>query len=200
MVNIAEREIKQFIKKWKKNPYHWESETDVHAELYIRIKSSLCKRFPLKKSKYKNMVKKEYFDWVYCKPKTSVKVDKRHCYPDIVIYKGAAHNEHNDNEREEDPMLWVCEIKYSTEWSSDLTVDSIRKDVVKLQRLLEQKADGTGTDHACLLILVRWLKKYEKNKIPRKKNLNKIDKYLKSLKGKKIKLYYGEKVINNNGK
>lgn len=211
MIGIIEREIKEFVKNWKQKPYLWESEADVHAELYKRIKSSInkYKKFRPRKfkctyeenGKRKEMPKKEWFGWIYLKPHTYTKINgtKSSYYPDIVIYKDTGEK-HHVKEKENSPMLWVCEIKYSTEWSSDLTVASIRKDVKKLQDLLKQKADGTGINHTCFLILVRWLKKYEKNKIPKKENLIKIDKYLKGLKGKKIKLYYGKKVINNNGK
>jgi len=110
MVEMAEEEIEKFVKKWEKKPYLWESEFDVHAELYMRIKSSLHKEFPLEKSekfKYKGMVKKEHFDYIYCNPKTYA--NKRAKKPDIVIYKNTG-KECNVGDRENEPMLWVCEI------------------------------------------------------------------------------------------
>ena len=86
IVDIAEKEIQKFVKKWIKTPYAWESETDVHAELYMNIKQALHKKgFKPIKCKYESIVNAEYFDGVYCKPTTYF---KKANYPDIVIYKG----------------------------------------------------------------------------------------------------------------
>src|SRR3989338_6300423 len=80
---IAEKEIEGFIKEWIKYPYAWESETDINAELYIRIKSALRRKIPLTKCKYYEMVSEEYFDSIYCKPRI---IFKRANFPDIVIF------------------------------------------------------------------------------------------------------------------
>lgn len=149
MVIIAEKEIRKFAREWQRNPYLWESETDIHAELYMRIKASLCKKFPLQKYKYKDMTKKEKFDWIYCKPKTYIKGAN---YPDLVIYKDN-DNKHNIGNRENDPMLWVCEIKYITDWSSLLSKESVESDIKKLECVLKRKKDGSN--YACYLIMCR---------------------------------------------
>lgn len=172
MVKIAEREIEKFAKEWMVTPYAWESETDVHAEIYMRIKLSLRKKFPLGKYKYKGMRREEFFDWVYCKPKTYIKGAN---YPDLVIYKDTGMRR-NVGDRENDPMLWVCEIKYITEWSSLLSKESVENDIKKLKYLLGRKEGGT--DYACYMILRRHIPLSES-----------IDKILQRI-YKKIHLYH----------
>jgi hypothetical protein len=151
MVDIAENEIKRFAEEWMNNPYLWESETDVHAELYMRIKKSLHlhDKFSVRKYKYKDMVKEEYFDWIYCKPKTYIKGAS---YPDLIIYKDT-DKKHDFGDTDNEPMLWACEIKYATNWSSLLSKEGVKKDIKKLETLLERTCGGV--DHACYLIMLR---------------------------------------------
>ena len=191
IVNIAEGEIKKFVKKWIKTPYVWESETDVHAELYMRIKLSLHKK-GLKPSKcrYGSMVDAEYFDGVYCKPKTYI---KKANYPDIVIYKGTG-KKYELGDRENEPMLWVCEIKYFTDWSSGLSKEGVENDIRKLKRLLGLKEKGA--DYAAYLILQRTKKREGglNRVLYRDLQLNKNNKIQKILKkteneNSKLKLY-----------
>lgn len=153
MVNIAERAIRGFVEEWKKNPYLWESETDVHAERYSKIKSSLNKPIECKYEGY--MEDDEKFSWIYCKPKIYIKGKTNYYYPDIVIYKKGLRAR-KVGKRENEPMLWVCEIKYVTEWSSMLSRANVKNDIFKLKCLLKQKDDRIkGTDYACCLILKR---------------------------------------------
>lgn len=149
IVGIAKKEIEKFTKEWKRNPYVWESEADVHAELYNKIKLKLCS---VEYRYRKEMVQKETFSQVYCKPKIYIRGEKYCYYPDIVIYKNVREIR-NVGERENDPMLWVCEIKYITEWSSMLAIDNVKSDINKLECLLKQKRGGA--DYACYLILQR---------------------------------------------
>ena len=150
IVEIAEGEISKFVKKWIKTPYAWESETDVHAELYMNIKRSLHKKgFEPSKCKYKNMIDLEVFDGVYCKPTTYF---KKANYPDIVIYKGT-DTKYKLGDRENEGMLWVCEIKYFTDWSSALYKEGVENDIRKLKRLLSIRKQGAK--YAAYLILQR---------------------------------------------
>ncbi len=154
IVKIVEGEIEKFVKEWIKTPYVWESETDVHAELYMRIKLSLHKKgLKPRQCTYTNgensMVDAEYIGRVYCKPKTYI---KKANYPDIVIYKGAK-NKYKNKDKENEPMLWVCKIKYFTDWSSALYKECVENDIGKLKRLLNLKEKGA--EYAAYLILQR---------------------------------------------
>jgi len=188
IVEIAEGEIEKFVEEWKRDPYLWDTETDVHGELYIRIKSSLHRKFHPKEGRYEDMAEKELFDCIYCKPKTDIVIrgTNETRYPDIVIYKGELKNKGNE------PMLWACEIKYRTKWSGTFPEGSVKKDIETLEGLLEQRSSGTGTDYACYLILQRMKK--NKNKRSHIRVLKKpqfvkgIEKILKN-RDMKIKLY-----------
>ena len=195
IVRIAEGEIRRFIRDWKRNPYLWESEMDVHAELYMRIKSRLFQanvlpeEYQYQKDK---MPTKEYFNSIYCKPLTHI---EKANYPDLVIYK---HTQELNKKRykKNEPMLWVCEIKYATEWSSELTGKKIQKrDVNKLKVLLVKKV----ADHASLLVLYRWMQKYaskqkcEENKIKRERKWRGIRRLEDFSRNKSIKFYFGNK-------
>jgi len=150
IVKIAEEEIDKFVKKWVRAPYAWESETDVHAELYMNIKRSLhSKGFKPSKCQYENIVDAEEFDEIYCKPTTYF---KKANYPDIVIYKGDK-TKYKLKDRENEEMSWVCEIKYFTDWSSGLSKEGIENDIRKLKRLLSLKSKGAA--YAAYLILQR---------------------------------------------
>lgn len=197
MVSIAQKSIKEFIKQWEENPYLWETEADIHSELYNKIKSALHNKGIKPKSikgywwwedgERKELPTRERFDWVYCKPKTNVKGKNEYYYPDIVIYKDR-ENVRPNKKIENDPILWACEIKYATEWSSDITDKSIEKDGNKLMKLLRQKSDSGGTDYACLLVFFRWKKlykskaQYERGKKGIYVRVNKIKALLKNFK------------------
>jgi len=203
IVTIANKEIKNFIHDWKKYPYRWESEADVHGELYVKIKSALCKKLSKSvrdrintKFPCDGMVKEEEFNIIYCKPAIHI---KKANYPDLVIYRPVNKNENNIGERKNDPMLWVCEIKYATEWSSELTDTAIKNDIKKLNKLIE-RTDETNADYACLLVLYRWMYKYttkKRSKVgDRKKHIKwKSIKALKKDLDKKIRPYFEPKIL-----
>lgn len=148
IVEIAEGTIEKFVEDWSRTPYAWESEADVHADLYGRICSALVQNrkkfskqerdnYPFSKYGYEEWGKeKEDFKAVYCKPK--VKGVRPTQYPDIVIYKKTTKPVSVDS-RENEPMLWVCEVKYLTEWSSQFSRSKIKEDTKKLKHWLEQR-------------------------------------------------------------
>src|SRR3989338_5568054 len=127
IVKIANRTVNRFRKLWEKDPYLWDVEADIHGELYVMIKSAL-KRKGLIRGCYKEyMEHKGNFNWIYCKPLTHIRGRKKY-YPDIVIYEKYAFKK-NDNIYE--PMLWVCEIKYKTQWCGDQSLENRDYDAKK---------------------------------------------------------------------
>jgi hypothetical protein len=175
IIAIVERVIKKFVKDWGETPYRWETEADIHAELYGRICLALArnrKKFSKKERENIPFSKYGYTEWgrekevfkiVYCKPR--VKGERPTQYPDIVIYKKKIKAV-SVNTKKNEPMLWVCEIKYATEWSgAALPTKEIKNDIKKLKNLLGQRASGTGADNASYLILQR-----KRNKKPKSKN------------------------------
>ena len=178
IVKIAENEIVKFIKEWKKNPYLWGSETDIHAEIYIRIKKSLHKEFPIEKYQYRGMKKEECLDWIYCKsPIGRVKKGKKICdYPDISIF---TYSKNKKGDCAKDKLIWICEIKYATDWAGTLIVEHVKSDIRKLKYFL--KRENRGAYKACYLILRRYHSPSE--------FVKKILKNIKKLKGK-LKLFH----------
>lgn len=204
IIKIAEREIKKFVKEWKKDPYLWESELDVHAELYSKIKKALCSAgFKPRKSRcpftengrIKQLPTEEKFNWIYCAPKTYIK-NKRNQHPDLVIYKDTKEITIDGTNC---PMLWVCEIKYMTEWSSDVTVGIVNEAIDGLKDLLKQKNDKIkGADRTYLLVLMRWNEEKRpdiKEKINRK--IERLTKIImkKPKKGKKPVWYWQKEYL-----
>lgn len=162
IVEIAEEEVEKFAKKdWKKNPYLWETETDVHAELYNRIKEALKRMNKhLLRAKYEGFKKPEKFNRIYCKPPVYIcweGIKKSKCFPDIVIYKDIPNinkpPDYDEKKKVNWPMLWVCEIKYKTDWSGDYQKCNRQRDNKKLNILLNQrnKKKINGTDYGCCL-------------------------------------------------
>lgn len=158
IVKIAEEEIKKFVKEWKKNPYLWDSEADVHGELYVRMKNAL-KSFGKIPGRYKTyMSKKAQFNRIYCKPLTYIERGERY-YPDIVIYNSSTFND--DDKKINEPMLWVCEIKYKTQWGGDQSGENREYDEEKLRQLLRHRTNPKmhRTKYAYFLGLERTKKK-----------------------------------------
>lgn len=156
IVKIAECEVSKFVKEWEKDPYLWDSEADVHGELYVRIKEAIKDRgFCSVTGRYKTyMSKKSRFDRVYCKPLTYIEGGERY-YPDIVIYETVTFND--DNKEKNEPMLWVCEIKYKTQWGGDQSEENREYDEEKLKQLLRQCTNPEihGTKYAYFIGLKR---------------------------------------------
>lgn len=162
IVKSAEEAIKKFAEDWSKNPYIWDTEADVHAELYKRIYKRLKRLGGVMKERYKEWDSCENFSSVYCKPLVHRRIkgnksDRIH--PDIVIYKKTKplSLKELDKNKQNEPMLWVCEIKYSTEWGSQFLSENIKKDIRKLDGLYKQRKDKAinGADNVHLLILER---------------------------------------------
>jgi len=153
IVEIAEREVRKIVKEWEKNPYLWDTETDIHGELYVRIKKAL-KKYRVKGQYEAYMSKKAWFDIVYCKPLTYIKGGGKY-YPDIVVYDDYTCD--NGDRKINEPMLWVCEIKYKTQWGGDQSKENRDYDEYKLRRLLKQHTDSNihGTKYAYFLNLER---------------------------------------------
>jgi len=154
IVDIAEKTVEKFAREWEQNPYLWDSEADVHGELYVRIKKAL-EIFGTVKGRYKAyMTQEAFFNRIYCKPLTYIEGGERY-YPDIVIYEDVTFN--HDNKEMNEPMLWVCEIKYKTQWGGDQNEANRAYDKGKLQRLLQPRPNTgiNGTKYAYFVELVR---------------------------------------------
>jgi len=156
IVDITENQVRKFAQEWKKNPYLWDTEADVHGELYVRIKKALRKGgFGKIKGHYKAYMDYDaWFDRIYCEPLTYIEGWGR-CQSDIVIYEKLTFKD--DNKKKNEPMLWVCEIKYKSQWGGDPSGKNRLDDKEKLKQLLRQRTNPKihGTKRACFLDFVR---------------------------------------------
>lgn len=159
LVRIAWRQLEGFIMDWQESPYKWRSERDVQVEIASRIKSAYKEhqreysaRYT-KNSRYRRFIlpgfeKGQTYSRVNCEPPVfQNKKGKEFIYrPDIVIWDNPK-DPPEEQKTKNDPMLWVCEIKYRRPWKAD---DSERKhypDIDKLRFLLKRKQ----TKYACWL-------------------------------------------------
>lgn len=167
VVEIADDQIKKFIRDWQKSPYEWNTEIDIQAEIYSR----LVRQFKLHnvligKIKYKVVLDKfnntlQSYRRVYCEPFVYYKKNKhdkkRSCYPDIVIYRDLANPKHppdsNSNKKINFPILIAIEIKYENEWSGDFQPSHKKSDIAKMRYLIKQRQDKRilGAEYAWCL-------------------------------------------------
>ena len=158
MIKKIETIVRGFIRDWKKNPYLWNNEIDVQIEIACRIKKALKHMGKERiEAKYKGYRTMEIFSRVCCEPPIYFKSQgkRKKCFPDIVVFDDIPDPSKPPDEPDKKrnwPMLWVCEIKYETEWGGDFQKCNREFDQTKLKALLQQK---DGTQYACILDLKR---------------------------------------------
>jgi len=113
--------IKKFIEDWKKSPYVWGNEIDAQVEIASRIKNGLRELGEESlKAQYSGYKKEEKSIRLCCEPPIYYeKGGKRSkCFPDIVVFDNIPDAKRPPDERDQYnwPMIWICEIKYETEW------------------------------------------------------------------------------------
>jgi hypothetical protein len=168
LVDIAWGELERFIKEWQRAPFAWNKERDVQVELASRIKSAIEKRgkgsykanYKCIRDKVKGFDDGQEFSRLCCEPLVyyEYEKDKRDiCYPDIVICD-APENPASPGEpwrkKRNEPIIWVCEIKYQREWKKPYSPEEKDvRDLEKIKCLFKQKEDGT--EYACWLNMSR---------------------------------------------
>lgn len=137
--------VEKFILEWLGSPYEWETERDVQVDIASRIKFIFkANNLHLLKAMYDGKV--QMYSRVSCDPPIYVKDlsgEKSFCRPDIVVYDDIENCDSPPDAvpRINWPQLWVCEIKYQTEWAGDFSPANKQWDIDKA-RLLLQQSDG----------------------------------------------------------
>ncbi len=143
MFHIIQKEIKKFIKDWQRSPYRWNTEVDIQIEIVNRL-SNVFKVHKIleQKAVYEVMnerTKEEVTSRRICCEWPTHYYDKKrkkvHCKPDIIVYddlKDPKNPPSNKNGRN-DPMFWVCEIKYKTDWGGDYQKRTREHDIEKIK-------------------------------------------------------------------
>lgn len=164
IVQIIQAEIEKFIKDWQQSPYCWNTEVDIQAEIVHRLSNVFGTHKILEQKAFYKVMNGESKEWVvyrrvscewptyyYCSKKNK-KVRRK---PDIVVYDDLKDPENPPSNKDgvNDPMFWVCEIKYKTDWGGDQHKSNREYDIKKLKGLLRQCGNSKieGTKYACFL-------------------------------------------------
>ncbi len=150
LVELAWDVCHQFLLEWQVNPYRWDQEIDVQAELASRL-ATLCR---LTGQEYvidnnqeapRGFEGRQEYGRVACEPAVRYLYSdgREHtCYPDVVLWDDC--NE-PDRCRDHWPVLWACEIKYHGR-------DPQGWDLEKLRYLVSR---GTVVKYGCWIQMIR---------------------------------------------
>ena len=130
LVNTAWAVVTQLVKDWQKNPSMLCTEHDVQAELYARLKNTLVNlgEFYVKDRPNEKIIeKKSEYLWPRLSCENSIIYDwegkRSKIKPDIVLWDDLDSTKYPNiddrysairNEKDNWPILWVCEIKYAS--------------------------------------------------------------------------------------
>jgi len=144
MVQTAYNVLNDVFKQWHNEPYRWNKEVDLQAEIGGRLNQIfmlqglgtikgqhkwVASGFDEKQS-WSRVSFEPYVTYEYEKDKTS------YIFPDIVIWKDLKSGE-NVPDGQLWSILWACELKYGSS-------DPGRDDVDKLKLLIEQNKIDFG--------------------------------------------------------
>jgi len=164
--NIIE-ESTNFIKEWHQSPFLWETEADIQAELYGRLKILL-----LDNDEFSQNVHYPQYGHIDC---TSLTCGYRvflpngeYCFPDLIICNKLKDPNHPPDEIEYAnwPILCAFELKYITEEGINNPQNN-KWDSDKLEVLIENKDIEYG-----LIINIKRTKKGSKGKVEKKTLMN----------------------------
>lgn len=140
LVQLAWYTVEKLVTDWAKNPYYWEQEVDIQAELRSRLALAYSllgvdeviavENDP---ANPRNTVTYRY-SRAACEPSIRYKYKDGRSYramPDVVVWGDLEDPRNSPKGDDAWPILWACEIKYTnagpTEW-----------DIEKLGYLLDQ--------------------------------------------------------------
>ena len=122
------RQVDEFVDEWKKNPTQWLQEIDVQCDLAQRISSILKEqKKDVIRARHSHYHSEQDFSRLTCEPYVSLGgAGTSYAHPDIVVWDdpdGSA-NELNSGKW---PIIWACEIKYTTGEPDATDLDRLRR-------------------------------------------------------------------------
>lgn len=162
LVAVAWRETEAFIRDWQKSPFRWNNERDIQVELAGRLKAALGGRYNVFQADYRYFRRKGFgrrqqrFSRVCCEPAVyyaDARGRRQCCRPDVLIWgdmKDPDRPQDSFYTKKNDPILWLCEIKFHPGWGRQPGARS-NWDFDKMRSLLGQE-DGLC---ACWLYFCR---------------------------------------------
>jgi len=131
LVQIAWQTVTKLVDDWGKNPYFWEREIDVQAELRSRLASlySVLGVQEVISTEKDTHAADGIFTYRYsrvaCEPSVAYKYSDKQTYramPDVVVWGDL---EDPSVTAEDWPILWACEIKYMGGVKSDWDIEKL---------------------------------------------------------------------------
>ena len=147
---IGNEAIDGFLLEWRKSPWAWAQEIDVHADLIQRIKGEIPAPDQLLQAGHCQIKGGgvRMFSRATCTPVVARAPGYEKIYPDIVIWGAGDKADQGTSDISDGqwPILWVCEIKY--DFTSPATGE--RDDYERLSQLIT----SGRAERATQLILV----------------------------------------------
>lgn len=154
LVQMAWGVVEKFVKDWQAQPYRWDQEIDVQAEISSRLSTAygIIGKDTVE-GNYKGAVPGFEHDqtWnrVCCEQKVNYEDEngkRHHCFPDIIVWDDI---DDPDSPPDNWPVLWACEIKVN--FGGEKGPDQVSWDIEKLTYLVERGI----VQYACWLNLLR---------------------------------------------
>ncbi len=176
IISTAYKTVESFIQDWQHEPYKWNLEIDIQVdltsrikdalkvvgkdELYLSYKTDIIREFRGERQKYSRVCCEysTYYNWEIGDGNSH----RYACNPDIIIVDDPVDvdNLPDVTPLTNFPMLWVCEIKYRTEYTSD-NKENKKWDKDKMLALLNQQKDVVL--YGCCINLSREISKDSQN-------------------------------------
>lgn len=118
--------VDAFVEEWACKPLHWLQEIDIQCDLFSRLSKVLadCKKSDLE-ARHCAYPNQHEFSRITCEPYVLLS-EKAYAQPDIVVWDDA-HNATDTLDSGRWPILWVCEIKYTTGARDAYDLDKLRQ-------------------------------------------------------------------------
>lgn len=122
LVDISWDIVEKLVTDWMKNPYFWDSEVDIQAELRSRLATAygLLGKGEVIGEKMSPLIPSQKLTYRYsrvaCEP--SIRFNDKNgesslIRPDVVVWEGSDDpTKHMGDNDDSWPILWACEIKY----------------------------------------------------------------------------------------
>lgn len=134
LVDVAWDVVNTFLRDWQTSPYRWAQEIDVQVELASRLstvlrqlgRDSLLANYRV--GAIPGFETNQRWSRVTCEPVVKYTfTDQRtyKCKPDIVLWDDI-RDANNPPDEEHFPILWACEIKYTSQEPADWDLQKLR--------------------------------------------------------------------------
>jgi len=128
LCKLIRNRVDTFISEWKTNPSHWLQEIDVQCDLARRIHLLLKhQKADVLQARHSHYQAEREFSRLTCEPYVSLGgAGTSYAHPDIVVWDDHDSRMTTLNSGKW-PMVWACEIKYTTGEPDPTDLDRLRQ-------------------------------------------------------------------------